>query len=173
MSGFSWNFQDMLTMTQGTLWYISGMIGLTPWTQGSFFYFLDPCLWATSRNTGWMDFHEIFRILTQKAIGYTVSRLSRLLHALQTRRGGGLRSRSASCYACYANWLIAAFISCQKLLLPFFYTGYLAIVFTPCVRAPKVLRPQAASHQTSEWKNRFAQIRRCADSNKHKAVLFP
>ena len=113
----------MLTMTQGTLWYISGMIGLTPWTQGSFFYFLDSCLLATSRNTGWMDFHEIFRILTQKAIGYTVSRLSRLLPALQTRRGGGLRSRSASCHACYANWLIAAFISCQKLLLPFFTQG--------------------------------------------------
>ena len=73
------------------------MIGLTPWTQGSFFYFLGPCLLATSRNTGWMDIHEIFRIWTQEAVGYTVSRLSRLFHALQTRRGGGLRSRNASC----------------------------------------------------------------------------
>ena len=52
-----------------------------------FFYFLGPCLLATSRNTGWMDIHEIFRIWTQEAIGYTVSRVSRLLHALQTRRG--------------------------------------------------------------------------------------
>ena len=44
-----------------------------------------------------MDIHEIFRIWTQEAICYTVSRLSRLFHALQTRRGGGLCSRSASC----------------------------------------------------------------------------
>ena len=79
---------------------ILGMISLTPWTQGSFFYFLGPCLLATSRNTGWMDIHEIFRIWTQEAIGYTVSRLSRLFHALQTRRGGGLRSRSDFCL----NW---------------------------------------------------------------------
>ena len=97
MSAFSWNFQDMLAMTQGTIWNISGMIGLTPWTQGSFFYFLGPCLLATSRNTAWMDIHEIFRIWTQEAIGYTVSRLSRLFHPLQTRSGGGLRSRNASC----------------------------------------------------------------------------
>ena len=80
------------------LWNILGMIGLTPCTQGSFFYFLDPCLLAISPNTGRMDIHEILRILTQEAIGYTVSRLSRLFHALQTRRGGGLRSRNASCY---------------------------------------------------------------------------
>ena len=98
MSVFSWNFQYMLAMTQETFFNILGMIGLTPWTQGSFFYFLGPCLLATSRNTGWMDIHEIFRIWTQEAIGCTVSRLSRLFHALQTRRGGGLRSRSASCY---------------------------------------------------------------------------
>ena len=100
MSGFSWNFQDMLAMTQETIWYILGMISLTPWTQGSFSYFLGPCLLATSRNTGWMDIHEISRIWTQEAIGYTVSRLSRLFHALQTRRGGGLCSRSASCLKC-------------------------------------------------------------------------
>ena len=31
MSGFLWNFQDMLAMTQGTIWNILGMIGLTPW----------------------------------------------------------------------------------------------------------------------------------------------
>ena len=97
MSGFSLNFQDILAMTQGLIWNILGIIGLTPWTQGSFFYFLIPCWLATSRNTGWMDIHEIFRIWTQEAISYTVSRLSRLFHALQTRRGGGLRSRSAFC----------------------------------------------------------------------------
>ena len=85
-------------------WNILGMVGITPWTQGSFFYFLGPCLLATSRNAGWMDIHEIFRIWTQEVIGYTVSRLSRLFHVLQTRRGGGLRSRSASC-------LIMVFIS--------------------------------------------------------------
>ena len=60
-------------MAQGTIWNILGMIGLTPWTQGSFFYFPSPCWLATSRNTGWMDIHEIFRIWTQEAIGYTVS----------------------------------------------------------------------------------------------------
>ena len=97
MSGFSLNFRDILGMTQGTIRNILGMIRLTPWTQGSFFYFLSTCLWATSRNTGWMDIHEIFRIWTQEAIGYTVSRLSRLFHAIQTRHRGGLRSRSASC----------------------------------------------------------------------------
>ena len=103
MSGFSWNFQDMLAMTQETIWYILGMIGLTPWTQGSFFYFLGACLLATSRNTGWMDIHEISRIWTQEAIGYTVSRLSRLFHALQSRHGGGLRSQSASCLKCHID----------------------------------------------------------------------
>ena len=97
MSGFSWNFQYMLAMTQGTIWNILGIIGITPWAQGSFFYFLGPCLLATSRNTGWMDLYEICRIWTQEAIGCIVSRLSRLFHALQTRRGGGLCSRSASC----------------------------------------------------------------------------
>ena len=35
---------------------------LTPWTQGSSFYFLGPCLLA-SRNTRLVDIHEIFRIL--------------------------------------------------------------------------------------------------------------
>ena len=74
-----------------------GMIRSTPWTQGSFFHFLSPCWLATSQNTGWMDIREIFRICTQEAIGYTASRLSRLFHALTTTRGGGLRSRSASC----------------------------------------------------------------------------
>ena len=84
-------------MTQRTIWNTLGMIGLTPWTQGSFFYFMSLCFLATSRNTGCMDIHEIFRIWTQGATYYTVSRLSRLYHALQTRHGGGLRSRSASC----------------------------------------------------------------------------
>ena len=100
MSGFSWNFQDMMVITQETIWKILGMVGLIPWTQGSLFYFLDPCLLAASRNTGWMDIPEIFRIWTQEAIGYTVSRrLSRLSHALQTMRGGSLRSRNTSCFA--------------------------------------------------------------------------
>ena len=67
---------------------------------GFLFYFLGPCLLATSRNTGWMDIHEIFRIWTQEAIGYTVSRLNRLFHALQTRHGRGLRSQNASCLIC-------------------------------------------------------------------------
>ena len=81
-------------MTRGTIWNILGLIA---WTQGSCFSSLGSCLLATSRNTGWMDIYEIFSIWTQGAKGYTVSRLSRLFHALQTRCGGGLRSRSASC----------------------------------------------------------------------------
>ena len=89
-------------MTQGITWNILRMIGLTPWTQGSLFYFLSPCWLATSWNTRWMNIHKIIRIWTQEAIGYTVSRLSRLFHALQTRRVGGLRSRSASCSDCLA-----------------------------------------------------------------------
>ena len=97
VSGFSWNFQDISVMIQGTIWNIQGMIALTPWTQGSFFYFLGLCLLTTSRNNGWIDIHEIFRIWKQGAIGYTVSRMNRLFHALQTRRGGGLHARSASC----------------------------------------------------------------------------
>ena len=84
-------------MTQAKIWNILGKIRLTSWAQGSFFYFLSPCLLATSRNAGWKDIHEIFRIWTQEAIGYTISCLSRLFHALQTRRGGGLPSRSVSC----------------------------------------------------------------------------
>ena len=71
-------------MTQETTWNILGMIGLTLWTQSFFSCFLGPCLLATSRDTGWIDIHEIFRIWTREAIGYTVSRLSRLFHALQT-----------------------------------------------------------------------------------------
>ena len=90
----------MLAMTQETICNILGMISITPWTHGTLFYFLGPCLLATSRNTGWMDIHEIFKIWTQEAISYTVSRLSRLFCTLQTRHGGGLRSRSASCYWC-------------------------------------------------------------------------
>ena len=43
-----------------------------------------------------MGIHEIFRIWTDGAIGSTVSCLTRLFHAPQTRRGRGLRSCSAS-----------------------------------------------------------------------------
>ena len=32
----SWQFQDRTTMTQGLIWCISGMMGFTPWIQGSF-----------------------------------------------------------------------------------------------------------------------------------------
>ena len=75
---------------------------------GFLFHFLGPWLLATSRNTGWMDIHEIFRIWTQEAIGFTVLRLIRLFHSLQTRRGGGLRSRSASCYMLGTCWQTVA-----------------------------------------------------------------
>ena len=45
------------------------MIGLTTWTQGFFFYFPSLSWLKTSRNYGWVDIHEIFRIWTQEAIG--------------------------------------------------------------------------------------------------------
>ena len=154
------------------------MICLTHWTQSSFFYFLGPCLLATSRNTGWMDIHEIFRIWTQEAIGYTVSHLSRLLHALQTRRGRGLRSWSASCYACYAIRLIAGFIFCQKHFVAIFLHRFSQATWVFGKRIHAV-RSGAKGIETTgcftpdRWvKNRFAQERCCADTNKHKAVLF-
>ena len=68
-----------------------------PLDTGFLFYSLGLCLLATSRNTGCMDINEIFRLWIQEAISYTVSGLRRLFHALQTRRGGGLHYRSASC----------------------------------------------------------------------------
>ena len=49
-----------------------------------------------------MDIHDIFRIWTREAIGYTVSRLSRLFHDLQTRRSGGLCSRSVRASHCHS-----------------------------------------------------------------------
>ena len=65
---------------------IWGTIGLTHRIQESFFYFVGLYLLATSRNNGWMDIDEIFRIWTQGAIGCTVSRMNRLFHAFHTRR---------------------------------------------------------------------------------------
>ena len=104
MNGFSWNFQDMLTMTQGTIWNILGVMCSTPWVQDSFFYFQDPCLSATLWNNRWIGIHEILRIWTHGAIGWTVSHLSRLFHAPQTRHGGGLRFQSASCLVHVIHW---------------------------------------------------------------------
>ena len=46
-----------------------------------------------------MDIYEILGIWKLGAIGWTVSCLNRLFHAPQTRRGGGLRSQSASRYS--------------------------------------------------------------------------
>ena len=48
-----------------------------------------------------MHITEIFKIWTQVAIDSTVSGLNRLFYSLQTRRGGGCRSRSASCITKY------------------------------------------------------------------------
>ena len=93
MSGFSSNFQGMLAMTQGTIWNILGMIGALGCRAPFSIFWVRVC-W---QHHVMPDIHEIFRIWTQEAIGYTVSRLSRLFHAVQTRRGEGLRSRSASC----------------------------------------------------------------------------
>ena len=43
-----------------------------------------------------MDIHEVIRIWTQERIGLSVSHLTSLFCAPQTRRGGGLFSLSAS-----------------------------------------------------------------------------
>ena len=64
-----------------------------------------------------MDIHEIFRIWTQEAIGYTVSRLSRLFHALQTMRGGGVCSRNASCSKCICKSYLCIFCRVSSLIL--------------------------------------------------------
>ena len=73
MNRFLWTFQDMSTMTQGTIWNIFVMERLNPWIQDSFFYFY-----------------------------MLVSRLNSLYHAPQTMRGGGLCSTWCSCPVCYA-----------------------------------------------------------------------
>ena len=101
MSGFSWKFHYRSAMAHGTIWNSLGMIPSTLWIQDSFIYFLDPRVLATSRSDGWVGITEIIRIWTQVAIDYTVSRLKILLHAPQTRRGGSMRSRSASCFVCH------------------------------------------------------------------------
>ena len=45
MYGFSWTFRKRLDIRQGTIWNIFGILRLTPWIRGwFFFYFLDPCL---------------------------------------------------------------------------------------------------------------------------------
>ena len=53
MNGISWNFQDMSIMAQETIWHILGMMRLNLWKQVSFFYFMGPCLLATSRLGGY------------------------------------------------------------------------------------------------------------------------
>ena len=49
------------------------------------FYFLGPYLLAISRNNGWVDIHEMFKIGTQIVTSYTVSRLNKPHHNLQFR----------------------------------------------------------------------------------------
>ena len=97
MNGFSWIIRICRLGHKeqpGTFW---GVMRLNPWIQDSVLYFLDPCLLATLRNKGWMDIHEILRIWLKGTIGWTVSRLNKLIQAPQTWHGRGLRSQSASC----------------------------------------------------------------------------
>ena len=105
--------QDMSTMTQGAIWNILGVMCLTPWIQDSFFYYLGPCLLAASWNNGWIDIHEILRIWTHGAFGWTVSRPNRLYHAPQTRCGGCLCSQNASCLLCVIFVLSVSRESCR------------------------------------------------------------
>ena len=69
-------------------------------TCSGFNFFLGLCLSPTLWNNRWVDIHDIFRIWTQEGIGYTVSRLTRVFRVPKTRRGRGLRCRSASCFIC-------------------------------------------------------------------------
>ena len=39
-----------------------GVLHITPWFQDRLSRFLHPCLLATLRKNGWMDFHAMFRI---------------------------------------------------------------------------------------------------------------
>ena len=52
MSRFSWNFQDRLAVTKGTIWNIWGIIRLTPWMQDVFFFFF---LGPSFITTIWSD----------------------------------------------------------------------------------------------------------------------
>ena len=64
MNGFSWNFQQRLDMRPGTTCVIVGMLQLTTWIQGRFFYSLDPCFSNVmeKRVSGYSwNFHEISR----------------------------------------------------------------------------------------------------------------
>ena len=60
MNRFSWNFQISVHMRQGIIRNIFGMLQLTPWIQGRFFYFLEMWLLVILWKNGRTDFHEIF-----------------------------------------------------------------------------------------------------------------
>ena len=47
---FSWNFQDSTVVTRETIWNSLGMMHLTTWMQGPFFYFPGLCLLLTLCN---------------------------------------------------------------------------------------------------------------------------
>ena len=68
LNGFSWNFQKKTDMTQWVIWYIFGMLRLTPWILGRFIYILDPCLFVILWKNGWTDSHETSG-MTQEIIG--------------------------------------------------------------------------------------------------------
>ena len=57
--------------------------------------------------------------MTQRTLGYIVSRLTRLFHVPQTRRGGGLLYQSASC--CYWSIII--------IIIAIFVIGIIIIIF--------------------------------------------
>ena len=77
MNGLSWNFQQRSDIRQAMICNIFGIVRLTPWIQGRFFYFLDQCLLVMLWKNGWTDFNEI----VMKCRGRPTKWLSRLFHA--------------------------------------------------------------------------------------------
>ena len=76
---------------------ILGMLRLTPWILGWFFYFADPCLLIILWKNGWTDFHEIF----MKYQGQELTRMSRRKHwHLKSSRSLTVSSASRSHSGC-------------------------------------------------------------------------
>ena len=122
MNGFSWYFKDRSAITERAISGSLEILSLSSCTE-VLFLCLDPCLFETLQNKRWIYCYDILAILPQGAIGQTVSRLTRLFHAPQTRRGGGLRSCNASV------WVLCrtSFYNFQTSL---FYVAYTEWVFT-------------------------------------------
>ena len=75
-------------------------------------YWVKPLLYRIVSNDIPWDCHDMLN-MTQGTIGQTVSHLTRPFHATQTRRRGGLRSPSASCFENLILWSNAVGDECN------------------------------------------------------------